>query len=74
VEIMQRHIKLSNFPPEMLRDIVLVYHKSHMSDHYVKLFIVNLFKLINKALLISWISKYKHIYILELVDSLVLKL
>jgi len=57
VEIMQRHKKLSNFPPEMLIVIVLVYHKSHMSDRNVKLFIVNLLKLINKALLISWIRQ-----------------
>jgi len=57
VEIMQRNIKLSNFPPEMSIDIVLVNHKSHMSDHYVKLFIVNLLELINKALLISWIKQ-----------------
>jgi len=64
VEIMQKHIKLSNFPTEKLIVIVLVYHKSHMSDCNVKLFIVNLLKLINKALLISWIKQiYAYIYI-----------
>jgi len=63
VEIMQRHIKLSNFPPEMSIVMVLVYHKSHMSDRNVKLFIVNLSTPINKALLISWIRQiYAYIY------------